>query len=151
MKKLQMGMVFWLLVATYVATESHRLGLGTWRMPGPGTFPFITAMLLGSVSLFTTVKTLRKTPPQNLKGRSRGEANWQNVPLVLVAMIAYVFLLSRAGFLLSTFALILFFLRVIASQRCFSAILIAVAIALGSHIVFNILLDAQFPKGILGF
>ncbi len=151
MKKLQMGMFFWLLVATYVAAESYRLGLGSWRTPGPGTFPFIAAILLGSVSLFTNVKTLRKMPPQNLKAPSKEQANWRNVPWVLVAMITYVFLLSRAGFLLSTFALILFFLRVIAPQRWFSAILIAVAIALGSHIVFNIVLDAQFPKGILGF
>jgi len=70
---------------------------------------------------------------------------------VLAGMIVYSFIFDKIGFILSTFLLIVFFLRVIAPQRWAVTILIAFFCAVGSYLLFDVLLSAELPKGILGF
>ena len=141
---------FWLLVSIYIAVESSRLDLGNWHTPGPGYFSFGAALLLGVMSLSVLVKALLKSPKGETLAVAPEEVHWQNVVLVLASMFFYVLLLNSVGFVLCTFLLLVFFLLGVSRQRFLTAILIASLVTIGSYIVFDILLDAQLPKGILG-
>ncbi len=142
--------LFWLLFAIYVAIESYSFDLGKWSMPGPGYFPFGAALVIGIISLLFLLKTLRKAPSKEIP-TSIPKGRWRNVVLSLVAMVVYIFLLKSIGFVLCTFLLVIFFLRVVEPQRWFTTLIVSLSVSLGSHLLFNVLLDVQLPKGILGF
>ncbi len=142
--------LFWVLFATYAAIKSYDFGLGAWSLPGPGSFPFGAALVVGIISLVFLFQTLQKgaskeVPTSFQKGR------WQNVALSLAAMAVYVFLLKSVGFVFCTFLLVGFFVRIVARQRSFSTFILSLSITLGAHLLFNVLLGAQLPRGILGF
>lgn len=140
--------LFWLLFAVYVSIESYRLDLGTWGMPGPGYFPFGASLLLGIISLSTFVNSLKKAPSQETAKGPSEPARYQNVALILVAMIVYFFLLNRLGFVLCTSLFSLFFLRIVMSRRWFTALAVTISVTLALHLLFNIFLNAQLPPGI---
>src|SRR4030042_6760968 len=142
--------LFLLLFSIFIAIESYRLGLGEWNNPGAGTFAFGAALLLGIMSLSVFVKGLRKTPEKERSISDSVDLQWQNVVFVLAGMIVYTFIFEKMGFILSTFLLIVFFLRIVAPQRWFVTILTAFFCAVGSYLLFNLLLGAELPKGVLG-
>ena len=142
--------LFWLLSAICIAVESYDFGLGTWSFPGPGYFPFGAALVVGIISLVFLFKTLRKASSKEIPA-SFQKGRWQNVVLSLVAMAIYVFLLKKIGFVFCTFLLVFFFIRAVAQQRWFATFILSLSITLGAHLLFNVLLGAQLPRGILGF
>ena len=142
--------LFLLLFAIFIAVESYRLGLGEWNNPGAGYFAFGAALVLGIMSLSVFVKGLRKRPEKEISISDSERLQWQNVVSVLTGMIVYTFIFDKIGFILSTFLLIVFFLRVVAPQRWFVTILTAFFCAVGSYLLFNVLLGAELPKGVLG-
>ena len=66
-------------------------------------------------------------------------------------MIAYAFLLDFLGFLLCTFLLVAFYLKVIAARRWLVTLSFATAVALTSHLFFDVLLKAELPRGLLSW
>jgi len=143
--------LFWFLFSIYVSVESYRLGLGEMENPGPGFFPFSGSLLLGIMSLSVLIKTSRNASRDEVISSPSESLRWQNVVLILVAMALYTFLLNQVGFVLCTFLLIVFFLRVVAPQRWVKAVGTAFFITMGSHILFNVFLKAQLPKGFFIF
>ncbi|MFB3884087.1 MAG: tripartite tricarboxylate transporter TctB family protein [Thermodesulfobacteriota bacterium] len=143
---------FWLIFAICISIESYRLGLGTWSAPGPGYFPFGAGILLGLISLSILIKSLLRLPlrkkPSNVIHLEE-RPNWQRVILALTGMLFYVFLFYRLGFVLSTFLLIAFFVWVIGRRSWFVSFIAALLTTAASYLLFEILLDAQLPKGIL--
>ena len=150
MRKLDLSSSFFLLAfAMFAGATAIYLGVGTLKQPGPGFFPFGGAILIGLSSLITLFQALAagNEEPEGEKARK----NWVNVILVLVAGLVFAVLLEPVGFALCTFLLMFFFLRVIASARWSRALLTAVIVAVVSYLIFNVALDAQLPKGWLGF
>ncbi len=147
--------LFCLLFAVYFAMESYGFDLGKWRMPGPGFFPFGAALLFGTISLYMIVKALRaaslKANEVRVDLASQERLKWWIIVQVLAGMLAYILLLRWLGFVICTFLLVFFFIRVVARQRWISSLVIASSVAIGSQIVFNVLLNAQIPSGILTF
>ena len=143
--------LFLLFFAIFIAIESCRLGLGEWNNPGAGYFAFGGALILGIMSLSVLLKGFRNRSEKEISLPDSEPLNWRNVFFVLAGMIIYSFIFDKIGFILSTFLLIVFFLRVIAPQRWAVTILIAFFCALGSYLLFDVLLSAELPKGILGF
>jgi len=140
---------FWLAFSTYIVVESYRLGLGEWDDPGPGYFPFGAAALFGCMALSVFVKSVRgASSPKTVVG---GRIHWQNVIMVLVAMVLYTFLLNTIGFVLCTFLIVLFFIRVVALQRWTKSFTMALYIAIGSFLLFSFFLKAPLPKGFFLF
>ena len=50
---------FWLLLSFYLTVESYRLGLSTGNRPGPGFFPFIATIAIGSIAAFRLINNIR--------------------------------------------------------------------------------------------
>lgn len=142
---------FWLLFSIYVALESYRLDLGNWHDPGPGYFPFGAALLFGTMALTVFIKSLKKASDSKGVNAAGEKLRWQNVVLVLIAMILYALLLDRVGFVLCTFLIVAFFVKIIAQQRWTKSIMMALSMAVGSYILFVFFLKAPLPEGFFLF
>jgi hypothetical protein len=136
---------FWLVLSAYLALESHRLGLSTGNHPGPGFFPFGASVAIGALAAFRLVQNIRQPSP--LKASEHGEAHL--VLAVIGGMITYVFLFELLGFVLCTFLLIAFYLNAIAARPWHVSATFAAAVALATHVFFDVLLNARLPRGLL--
>jgi putative tricarboxylic transport membrane protein len=139
---------FWLVFALYFAIESHRLGLTANNRPGPGFFPFGAAAAIVVISGFRLVRNLRRDSALEISG-SIDASEGRLVLAVIAGMTAYAYSLDILGFLLCTFLLIAFYLRVVAARSWPATVSFAAAAALGSHIFFVELLNAPLPRGVL--
>jgi putative tricarboxylic transport membrane protein len=139
---------FWLLLSLYLSVESYRLGLSTANRPGPGFFPFIAAAGIGLIAALRLVSSVRvSVPDENSELGIAGEAKL--VLYVIAGMTAYAFSLDRLGFLLCTFLLVAFYLKLIAARRWSVTLIFAAVVALSSHLFFDVLLRAELPRGVL--
>ena len=140
---------FWLLLSFYLSVESYRLGLSTGNRPGPGFFPFIATIGIALIAACRLINTIQKGSPEENSEPDLGEV-WP-VFYVIAGMIAYAFLLNVLGFLFCTFLLVAFYLKVIAARNWLITLSFAAAVALTSHLFFDVLLKAELPRGLLGW
>ena len=139
--------LFWLAVAIFAAVQGVALKLGTLQQPGPGFFPFWGGVVLAVLSLVLVVRSLGD------RSASPGPpAPAESLRLLVVAgaILGYVLLLERIGFVLVTFAFLALLLRLERRGWAFSA-LTAGAGAAASWALFQLWLKTQLPVGPLGF
>jgi putative tricarboxylic transport membrane protein len=146
MKKEIIIATFWLLLAFYLSVAAYQLGLGAFGRPGPGFFPFGAAIAIGLIALARLLRARRQTPSATL---ATPASQWRKIACIILGMLAYGFLLEPLGFALCTFFLMAFYLKIIALQRWRPSLGFAVAVALLAHLFFDVLLNAQLPRGIL--
>ena len=140
--------LFWLFLSIYVSIASYSYDLGNWHKPGPGYFPFGAALVLGVISLWSLIKSLLKKSLEQVQVSLPKRINWQNIVLSVFALYVYVFLLNWGGFVLCTLLLMGFFLKVVSKQRWSVTLIVSCSIALGAYLLFDVLLDAQLPRGL---
>lgn len=136
-----------LFFSVFICLDSYWLKLGTPSSPGPGFFSFGAGLILGVLSLIEFFKSSVEKHEQ--KKIERGEK--YKIVLVLAALAAYGLVLEWIGFLLSTFTLLIFLLRVIVPQRWTRVLVTAFLSSLCSYLLFEVWLKAQLPRGFLGF
>jgi putative tricarboxylic transport membrane protein len=139
---------FWLLFSFYLSFESYRLGLVTTNRPGPGLFPFIAAVGIGLIAALRLINGIRITTPEERSESNMGAEGWL-VLYIIAGMTAYAFMLEPLGFVLCTFLLVAFYLKIIAARRWPVTVIFAAAVALASHLFFDVLLRAELPRGLL--
>ncbi|PYN55894.1 MAG: hypothetical protein DMD94_10070 [Candidatus Rokuibacteriota bacterium] len=138
--------LFWLAVAIFAAAQGLALKLGSLKQPGSGFFPFWGGVVLGLLSLVLVARSLGR---QSATGpRVRPESS--RLLVVAGALLGYVLLLERAGFVAVTFAFLLLLLRLERRGWAFSAAT-AGAGAAASWALFQLWLKTQLPVGPLGF
>lgn len=149
--------LFWLLFSVVISIESLRLPLGEVRDPGAGLFPLIIAILTGVLATLALVDALRERPEPRqgaeleTAASSAGPFRWWNLAIIFLALIVYALTLSRVGFFINTFWFMLLLLKVIDPQGWIKSLVTAVITAAVSTLLFNVVLDANIPQGILGF
>jgi hypothetical protein len=129
--------------------RASQLGLGQVSDPGPGFTIFLAAAVLVVLSVVLVGTSLWL--PENEAGGEPDAIRWGKIGLILVTLIVYGVILRRMGFVLSTFLLVVIFLRLIERKNWPVALLSGVAMALGTYVVFEWLLQARLPRGVLGF
>jgi hypothetical protein len=137
---------FWLLLALYLCVAAYKLGLGVFGRPGPGFFPFGAALAIAVIALFRLLKARSEKSPATLATSS---SEWRKIACVIAGMTVYTLLLEPVGFAFCTFLLMLFYLKIIALQRWRLSLGFALAVALLAQLFFDLLLNAQLPRGIL--
>jgi len=143
--------VIWLTIATLIFSESLRLGLGKFNFPGPGFFPFLTAIPLAFLSLLLIWEAapLKRQKVRETQAVWAADTNWGKIIMTLGALITYILLLEKLGYLLGTFLLMLFLFKNIEPQKWIIAILASLVAVLLSYLIFNVWLQCQFPEGVL--
>ena len=146
----QRSSLFWLAAGLAIALYSGNYGLGSFSSPGPGFLPFLTGLAIAGLALVVFLQQLSSRSREKMTDLWR-RGNWHNVSMVMGALVLYTLLFQFLGFLLDTFWLIAFLLRVMEPMGWKKCLTGAVAASGGAYLVFQIWLKAQLPAGVLGF
>ena len=135
------GGTAWMGVGIFFGVIAVKLGLGALRTPGPGFLPLIMALLLVFLSLFVVARGVTKP-----EGTGKKFFCWRSA-VVVVSVFVYGLLLDFAGFLISTFSLmiVLFGLLMRGKHRWSRVFLYAALTALAAWLVFSVALGVPFP------
>jgi putative tricarboxylic transport membrane protein len=144
--------IAWLIISVLIFIESLALDLGTFNFPGPGFFPFLTSVSMAFLSgllLWSSVRQRRGKEDNTVVWAK--DIDWRKIILTLLSLFVYVFFLEKLGYILTTFLLMVFLFKIIEPQKWSVAILSSSLAVLATYIIFSGWLQAQFPKGWLGF
>ena len=134
------------LFGVLAIVESRALPMGSLRQPGPAAFPVVLA---GALIAFGALLAVFGG-----KGAKIAELGWEEIrhaALIVAAAAAATFFLERAGFVITMAALVLFLMAVVAREHPLWSTLIAVALAGGTFVVFDILLRVPLPRSPLNY
>ena len=147
----QLSGFFWLLLAVFVCLISIPIGIGTFRMPGPGFLPFWAGVALGILSVAVLVMgALKRNEAGKLSQLWKGLA-WGRALFVMICLFLYAFLLSRLGYIFVTSALLILLFCLTKRDRLWIKVGSGLMIAVASYLIFGVWLEVQLPKGIFGF
>ena len=146
------GLVFWLAIATFVMISSWNLGLGEYKNPGPGFFPFWSALFLGALSLSMMVNIYLHKGAVAIGGQVDlwKDLNWGKNTVIITALLGYCLILPMLGYLLSTMALMMV-LFYVGKMKPWAVIAGAMLAVLLSYFIFLYGLKTPLPRGIWGF
>jgi len=142
------GSSFWLIFSIVICIESYRLGIGSFHAPGTGFFPFWVGMVFGALSLLLLVLTFVR---EGKRVRISEKVRWGSIILVLASLFLYAAVLEKIGFVVSTLLFIGALLMIIERKKWPIVAIIAILSTLAFYIVFQVWLQSNLPKGLLGF
>ncbi len=139
----------WLCLAAFVFAASLNLGIGTLRSPGPGFIPFCGSVSLVFLSFVLVVSGMLK------KGQPPLASLWKDVPLghvaaVAAALVAYSLLLTKLGYILSTFGLAVLLLG-LGKMKFRVAVPVSLLAVFLNYCLFHYGLKVPLPQGLLAF
>jgi len=143
------GGLVWLVFGAVLCVESYRLNIGTLHNPGPGFYPFVvglTLLLFSFILLFSSI-FLEK---EGFTEKTEEKSNKKNILLIVFLLLLYAIVYEYLGFIVSTLLFIICILKIIERKRWLVAISFAIFTAAFSYVLFNLWLNANLPKGILG-
>ena len=132
--------------------ESFKYDYMTMYTPGPGFHPFWLGICLGLLSLYLLVDTCRrkerKEETQSYLPEKKGLIRLGLIVLI-TAMLAL--LMTRLGFVLSSFIFIVLILFVLEKFRIAKSIFYGAAMSGAIFLIFRYWLEVDLPKGWFGF
>jgi putative tricarboxylic transport membrane protein len=143
--------IFWILFSLGVIKLTTRLSLGSLHEPGPGFFPLLLSFVILGLSSALLFRTLIKGRLQMGGIASQLFKSLVKISPVLILLSLYAIFLDTLGFLIVTFLLIFLLLEVIYRQKWWVSLITAGAGSMGTYLIFQIWLQSQLPKGLLGF
>jgi len=146
----QRSSLFWLVIGLAIALYSTKYGLGKFSSPGPGFMPFLSGLVLAGLALVVFLQQLSNKSKEKLKDLW-AQKNWPTIMMVMGSLVLYTIFFRFLGFLLDTFLLTAFLLRVMEPLSWKKVLAGAMGAAIGSYAIFQLWLEAQLPKGFLGF
>ena len=146
----QRSSLFWLVIGLAIALYSQKYGLGSLSSPGPGFLPFVSGAAMALLALVVFFQQFPKSKGETLTGLW-AHSRWHTVLLVMGSLVLYAVCLRYLGFILDTFLLTAFLLRVMEPLRWTKVLGGAIGATLGSYVIFQLWLEAQLPAGFLGF
>ena len=137
--ELAMPIVF-ALVSVYVIVKAI-------PMESEGVFPIMSAGVLLACAVYLFVETLIK---QKAVVKLEG-VNLPMVGLTILALVLYVVLLKRIGYLIDTFLLCAFIMRFLGYKKLGVIGICSLAAVAGTFFVFKVLLSVPLPMVFLDF
>ena len=132
------------------ALWSLKYGFGSLSEPGVGFITFFAGAILALLAALLFFSSLReKEKPAGLRELWAG-LDVKKVLYVLGLLVAYTVSLRPGGFLLCTLILLFLLFRVKGTYRIWTTLLVAFFVTAVSYLVFQVWLQVQLPRGILG-
>lgn len=129
-------------LAVLVALGGIRLGLGTVREPGPGVYPVVLAVALGSLAAWMAVATLLRPP----RAAAQGARHSGQLAATIATLVGYVVLLPLAGAAVTTVAMLAVLFRVGGMTRWPRIAAFALAFGIGAVLACR-LIGIPLPTG----
>jgi putative tricarboxylic transport membrane protein len=144
----KIGSVVCLVIAGIALWQSMMVPMGNIRQPGPGFLPFWVGVILALLSgVLWFEASFRKPAAEPVRFLS-GEGKWPYVIAAGIALLIYTFLLEPLGFIISTFLLLIFLLRVIGKQKWWVGVTGSILVTFFTHLIFKVALKVQLPRGL---
>jgi putative tricarboxylic transport membrane protein len=140
---------FWFLFAVLIIREGVRLDIGSFHEPGPGFMSLLGGILLAVFSALLLLQSFLGKPRSTDGELRRGKENPWLLFFILIGLVIYVFIFEWLGFIISTFLLVTFLLRFLEHKKWWKILLTAGVISLSAFVIFNVLLKAGLPDGVL--
>jgi len=141
--------LFFILFSLFVCQQSTVIGLGTLRHPGPGLLAFGAGASVGVLALVLLIRSMI-SPEGQAEAADRGRTLRKGrFLLICLSLFIYTAVVNRLGFLLSTFAFVLFILRMIETERWWRTVIKSILITIGNYLIFVVWLGLSLPKGFL--
>jgi len=134
----------------YVIIESLTMPIYAQYGPGPGLFPLGLGILLAVLSVallwdgINPGKTDKPSPFQEKKGLV-------SITLAILGLVGYAILITKLGYLITTFLLVIFLMMVVARDKVKTTALTAIGVTLLLYLIFEVGLHMRLPKGPFGF
>jgi hypothetical protein len=165
--------LFWLALSAAVTVQSLRMGIGTLQNPGIGFMSFWAAGFLAMLSLVLFFRAIleKKKARDRSTGHPRASAlpdeakhvavidaapsaAWRKkVFLISLALVLYAVIMPVTGYLIGTFLFMTFlywFAEPTGIRWFLWSLVLSFLTTAASYYVFSVLLNCQFPPGILG-
>ena len=141
------GLIFLLFTGAILVLILRSPTTGEYSGPGPFFFPTVSALLLGGLALTLLIKGAQ--PQEGGSEAAQGKRMFGRIIWIVVWSAIYGATIEPVGYLLSTggvtFALLAYFNRGWIFNVVFSLVT-----PISIYILFDTLLKAPLPKGILG-
>jgi putative tricarboxylic transport membrane protein len=124
--------------------QATHLRIGSIVRPGPGFFPVVLAAGFTLVCVALAVRAFRSRIASDPVAAS---LSFRKMGATIAALFVYALVLERVGFVVSTFALLLFFFRGLERQRWTVALAGSIVTACVTYLVFKVWLHVQLPPG----
>ncbi len=141
----------WFVIGLVFCGGALRYKLTHLGAYGPGFYPFVMGCVLVVLSAALIIVSFRNRGEAATDSDSAAPGGARRIIFVLIALFGYGAALPYAGFLVTTFLLIVFLLRYIEPVRWPPVIVISLATTLASYALFVRWLGVQMPRGILYF
>lgn len=139
-----------LAFSAFMIVESLSMPISSQYGPGPGLFPLGLGILLAILSLallWDGVNPKVADKPSKFQNK-RGLLS---SALVIVGLVGYALTITWLGYLITTFLLVIFLMKVVAKDSLKTTMLTAVGVTVLLFLIFNVGLGVHLPKGPLGF
>jgi len=147
----QISGVFWLGLSIFICIESTKANIGSFRIPGPGFLPFLAAVVLGAFAIILIVVNSFGRKQEREQANLWEDTQWGKVILVFICLFIYTALVTRVGYLITTFGLMVVLFGIREKERLRVKVAISFITALITYFVFHVWLSVQLPKGFISF
>jgi len=138
-KKAYIEALIWLFFSVFLGITSIQLEFGTFRSPGPGFLPFMTALFLFLLSLILLFQKSESNHRLNLR---------MSACTIVCLIIGYALICKKIGFLFSTFLLMSIIFKVMGTKRWGWVLVEALLVTFLSYLLFGMILGLNLPTGI---
>jgi putative tricarboxylic transport membrane protein len=136
-------------VAVLAATTAIRSPEG-WDVTGPRFVPLIVGIALLALALLFLARTFVRRDTE-LAERAAHEARtttWSTPAVVLVALLAYAFLLEPLGYAVATTLFVPLVARALGSRAPVRDVIVGAGLGLGLYVAFTQYLGVDLPAGL---
>ena len=140
--------LFWFVLSIVICAMALRLGIGTLHTPGPGFLLFWSGILLAILAIILRLLDYSKKKEKDRTMNLWVGLNWHKAISVTIAMFVYVILLPKVGYLIMTFALLVFLFRLVERSKPGAAVVFALITVIATYLLFYLWLDVQLPRGL---
>lgn len=152
MKADRASSVVWMGVGLLSIYGSFQLGLGTLGEPGSGFLSFLAGSFICLMALIIFIQSFLQGKGFQVKISTLWEGvRWHRAAIVGLLLLAYILVLEWIGFLLTAFLIVLAMVKGVERLSWAKALLISISASAVCYLVFDKLLKAVMPRGLLGF
>lgn len=138
-----------LLFSLWLLWESSRMPMFSGDTPGRGFLPFWLGVLVAALGVLLLVQGLARPAVRSRKIIWPSRGRLLRIGITVTSLAAYTFLITVAGYILSTFAFVWLLVRLLGSYRWYWSAGFGLATALSTYLVFQVLLGVPLPTGFL--
>jgi hypothetical protein len=136
----------------FVGLKSFHYPLGSLRSPGPGLLPLSASLLMIAFSGFMVVHSfLRKGGTEKTEGSFfSSKETPQRVILGFLSLVGFRYIFPLVGFAPAAFLFVFFLVKFLGHYSWRVSIIFSALTALFSYFLFQVWLNIQMPKGLVG-